>query len=746
MRPVLVALAALLWAAPGAGQRIEVRDLRFEGAEPFTPAELASAIATTATTCRNPVYEIFLCPLGIGVEKAYLSAGSLEADALRLKVYYYERGFRDAGIHVDTTRIEDGVDVTFRIRPGQPVRVARIDLQGAPNGISTDPLPIAVGAPFDVVAYEATRDTLLGRLRGSGYARARVLVGYRIERDDPHAADLSYSVVPGRPMRFGAIRVEGTVETSPALVHRMLTFSEGELYDRDALLQSQRNLYGLQIFRHAVVDADIGTPSDSLIPVTIRVAEGNMRRVRAGAGANNVECGTVEGRWTSRNFLGDGRRLSATGRLGNLLIDDCAFLVDERYTSYDDLTGVINLDFSQPWFFGPRNNIGIGLFAERRNVPEVFVRSAAGGYVAVGRSLGGDAALSLSYRPEITELSTHQRGDLFFCVNFVGCTFQDVAVLRDPHTLSPVALSFSVDRTDGLFAPSTGYTLQADLEHAGSYTLSEFAYTRLLGEGIAYLGEPGGVVLATRIRGGIGWAHSGGAGSATLGLNPQKRFFAGGPNSVRGFDQYRLGPTVLGIDAVPYLVRSGDPAGEAPSGAGCSAREVNDLSCDVAGLAASSPALFGLRPSGGEVLLEGNVEIRFPLPILGGKLRGAAFVDAGQVWRTRSDVSLDEILATPGVGLRYYSPIGPIRVDAAFNPRGTQELRVLTTRVEPCLMDEPGCQRVEGPGGSTSTLRNTDMVAPLESAVRFGSELSEMDTVGEFFRRFNLQFSIGQAF
>jgi outer membrane protein assembly complex protein YaeT len=742
----LLATALLLGVVgPVRAQQPEVVGLRFEGTTAFTDEELTAAIATRATRCRNPIYQVLLlCWAGIGEEEVHLEPEELEADAFRLKVYYYERGFREARVFADTARVGDGVVVTFQVDEGRPVRVSAVELEGMPPGVEPGAAPLAVGDPFDVVAYEATRDTLRARLRNNGYARARVLLGYTILRVRPYDATVQYTVSPGPLMRIGRIRVEGAVQTSPELVRRVLTFDEGDRYDRSALLESQRNLYGLRIFRHAIVEDELDEVADSAVPVRVRLAEGDMRRVRLGGGANTIECVNVEGRWLNRNFLGGGRRLTVTGRLGNLLIDRCDFLVDEDRTTFQNLTGLVSVDFSQPWVFGPRNRLGLGLFAERRNVPEVFVRTAAGGYLSVGRDLGTSATLTLAYRPEVTELTTHRGGDLFYCVSFVGCTFQDVQVLRDPHLLSPLTLSFTVDRTNELFAPTEGYVLRADVEHANRYTLSDFAYTRLLGEGSAYVGEADGLVLATRIRGGVGWAHPGGVGSETLGLNPQKRFFAGGPNSVRGFDQYRLGPTVLGIEAVPWLVAEDDPTTSRMEGAGCTADEVNELTCDVSELARRAPELFEQRPAGGEVLLEGNVELRFPLPLLDGKLRGAAFLDAGQVWRARADVALGEIVATPGLGVRYYSPVGPIRVDAAFNPGGVRDLRVLTTRVRECLDVDPECQRVGD--ASRATLKNTDTVAPLVAAVPFGTRLRDIDSVGDLLRRFNLQFSIGQAF
>jgi hypothetical protein len=158
-----------------------------------------------------------------------------------------------------------------------------------------------------------------------------------------------------------------------------------------------------------------------------------------------------------------------------------------------------------------------------------------------------------------------------------------------------------------------------------------------------------------------------------------------------------------------------------------------------------SEALFQRRPVGGEVLLEGNLELRFPLPFPGDRIRGAAFLDAGQVWLRPEDVSLRGLAVTPGVGVRYYSPVGPIRVDAGFDTRGSETLNVLTTRVEECLFTgAPDCQKIEGP--PRQTLRNTGDMVTLDRTVVFGSGLGDMASWGDFFSRFRLHFSIGQAF
>jgi outer membrane protein assembly factor BamA len=179
------------------------------------------------------------------------------------------------------------------------------------------------------------------------------------------------------------------------------------------------------------------------------------------------------------------------------------------------------------------------------------------------------------------------------------------------------------------------------------------------------------VVIATRLR--PGWARAVGAPGSGLGLHPQKRFFGGGPNSVRGVAQYRLGPKLLTIDEGRVVA---DTAGVR---AGCSAGEVRAGAGDVAVLADRAAGEFDVRPVGGAVLLEGNIEARFP--IWSDRLRGAAFLDFGQVWRAFDEVDLRTLAWTPGFGIRYFSPIGPIRIDVGYNPAGTERLSVITTEV-----------------------------------------------------------------
>lgn len=715
----------------------EVLELRFPGARAFDPDLLSSAIVTAATRCRLPGPLAVVCWLGRGVDRQYLDENVLRADAVRLRLFYFQRGYRQAQVQPEVIPKAEGVRVDFRIDEGQPVRVASVELVGPTELLPSDiqrRLALQPGRPFSLLDYEAARDTLVGRLKDRGYARAEVLASYTIPADSPLVARVRYELIPGIRARFGVPEVIGAEKVSPNVVLRMLTFDPGDVYREQELIRSQRNLFGLDIFKHVEIRARPEAMEDSIIPVTVQVNEGNVHRVRLGVGINTIDAVNAEARWTSRNFRGGARRLEVRGQLSNVLASQLREVpaFETGGGVYGKLNGSLAVDFAQPWFFSPLNTFGAGLFFERRSIPDVFVRTAAGGFFSLLRAVSARTSVNLAYRPELTYLETE--GDVFFCANLNACGPEEIRVLKEAHWLAPVTISAVRDHSNSLFSPTSGYILRLEAEHASRVTGSAFAYTRLTGELSEYREIVSGVVVAARVRGGWARAAEGAGTDGAFGLHPQKRFFAGGPNSVRGFAQYRLGPKVLTINAARDLAAPvHDPR---RPGAGCTAASINDGSCDATALAERHPDRFDVRPVGGGRLLEGNFELRFPL--LGDKVRGAAFVDFGQVWSEDSPVRLGELAWAPGFGVRYMSVIGPIRVDVGYNPGAAERLPVITTGVEPCSVaaGDPTCYAT-GEGGLTG-LRNTNELRPLSIPVALGRR--------SFFDRLQLHLSIGQAF
>ncbi|MGQ0813008.1 MAG: BamA/OMP85 family outer membrane protein, partial [Gemmatimonadota bacterium] len=585
-RAAMFLLLSAILARPAFSQDpAEVRKIGFAGAKSFDEELLRAAIISDQTRCNL----FLLCWFGTGIDRSYVDEIGLRGDLVRLRMFYYQRGFREAKVRLDTLASGDRLEISFAIDEGRPVRVSAIEVTG--GGVIGGGLPLAVGQPFSLLAYEAARDTLTARLANQGYARAEVLANYTIPRDSQYSARVGFEVIAGERLRFGEITINGAESVSPAVVRRMLTFGSGDYYSYHDVLRSQRNLFGLETFRHVEIRADVNATADTLVPVVAQVNEGNLHRVRFGVGMSTAEFISTEGVWTSRNFLGGARRLEARARLYNVLSDVLHYVPGFENTRdpYNDLSGLVSVDFSQPWFFDALNSFNAGAYAERRSLPDIFVRNARGGYFNFTRSLGAGESFAIGYRPELTELSAG--GDPVFCVNFVACGSDEIRVLRDPHWLSPLAFAYARDRSNSLFAPTGGYIVRFDGEYAAQAVGSDFTYSRLIAEITDYSQLARGVVLAARVR--PGWARALGGPGQGLGLHPQKRFFGGGPNSVRGFAQFRMGPKLLTVDATEFLIEH------------CSAEQINSGSCDVALLADTLPGRFEVRPVGGAAILEG---------------------------------------------------------------------------------------------------------------------------------------------
>ena len=728
-----LSLAFGLAGAPASAQvRPEVADVTFQGNQAFPSDSLAWAIVTRGTECRSVVFAPF-CWAGadFAIRRAYLPRRDFPLDQLRLQIWYQRRGYREASIDTATAVGEDGrVRVNFIVDEGRPVLVDSIAYFGAEEVDAPDlfrDLSLQVGDPLSTLAADATRDTLTRRLANLGYARVEVLRSFFIPRADPYAARVTYDIATGPRTRYGHVSVAGNDNLSESTVLRTVQFRAGDLYRISQLQGAQARLFGLEIIRSAAVVPDFTTGPDSVIPVQVSIVEGEPHRVRAGAGWSTSECLDVDSRWVSRNFMGGGRRLQVRGRVSNILARDFQDILcwDSGTGVFASLNWSLSTDFSQPWIFSTRNAFRASVYAERQSVPDAFIRRAVGLSLALTRAIGPRTPLTLFYKPDLSRL---EAAEILFCTSFLICSPEDIAILQGANWLSPVGLNLTRDATNNLLNPSRGYSMLIDLEHAEPWTGSDFAYTRILGEVARFGRVSDGVVLAARIRG--GWVQAGAFSELLTGqegveiVHPQKRFYAGGANSVRGYAQGRLGPRVLFTPPEDLL----DSAG-----AGCSPESIQDLSCDAS---AMQDDKFQPRPTGGNIDFEGNLEARFSL---GRTVQGAIFTDVGQVWGDLDPVTLSTVRVTPGVGIRYLSPIGPLRVDLAYRTAGGEYLPVVTRQVRPFDPDsdnknDPDCL------GADCTYLKTETLAILTPRVLFD------DSPPMSLRRWQLHISIGQAF
>ena len=750
-------LGAQLQRSPVEQERPEVKKLVLAGVTAVDRQELERSIATDQSECVNLLLKVLFCwftHAPVFWERYHLDREEMRRDLLRIRVFYWKRGYRHTEVDTLVTANGDGVTVTFNIRENEPTRISRLTVLWDSTTITTRMMRrlvrLRAGDPLHMLAHDTTRVLLTAEMWEKGYPDAIVDTTVTVDTAR-RRADVRIAVAPGRRATVGTITVIGNDEIAARTIVNTLTLETGKLFRRSDVLQSQRNLYESNLFRQAIVE--IPPQADTVKDVVIRVTEAPLHEARFGGGFNTIEFFQVDGRFTHYNILGGARRLDVTGVVGNLFARPLSgrgifrTLGDPRPgeeidAAYFKPTWSVSADFKQPAFLQrPENALGIGAFAHRRSAPQVYIDRGYGTNLVYTRNLAERAQASATYRFELTRVEAN---DVYFCVNFGVCDDSTVALLRRTQRLSPAFLSYQRDRTDEPFNPTTGYIVRADLEHASSFTASQYRYNRAFADGAIYWPvrrsrlrgwasssvspAVATTVLAAHLRLGLVRPLSSTAHDASV-IHPRKRFYAGGSQSVRGFGENMLGPRVLTVDPIALDALAGCDVSTPQSAAAC---DPNAAHVET-GRPISDNEFFP-RPLGGTSVAEASVELRFPV---WRKITGAVFVDGAIVGQAAIEGFEDVVniasfrqgtaALTPGFGARYHTRVGPVRIDLGYNPTTTETHPVVT---EVCAV------RVPSP---TDCLPPDRLIVPLRTERRLTGGST-------FFQRLTLHLSIGQAF
>ncbi len=670
----------------------EVVDLRFQGVKALKVEELRESIITGESHCKSFIFKpvCWINKSRYFYEREYLDRDELVRDLLRMRVFYWKRGFRET--QVDTAIVARGrkkVAVTFLVDEGPPTTVSDVSVTQTNPVLSGRDIErrtlLKRGDPLNMIKLDSMRVRLEQSLWDRGYADAIVDTSVTISRDGS-SAQVAINMNPRWRTTIDSIHVHGNKGVSERTIRRSLTFEEGDLFLRSDLLRSQRNLYESNLFRRAVIQlaTDETTGVDSTKIVDITVQESPPREARLSFGFTTSDFLQAEGRFTHYNFTGGARRLTVTGAVGNLLAEQLndKLIFSDNYVNvgsdrgrYFAPTYNASAEMQQPWFGSARNALALSVFTHRRSAPGIYVDRGYGTSATFTREVMLRAPASLNYRFEVT---TVEAGDVYFCVNFGVCDRPTLDALKGHQRISPLTLTGNVDRTNDPFSPNRGYRGRAALEHASGFTFSDYRFNRASSEAAAFMPIRKRGALAGRVR--LGWvkgvASTGEAVGGFLGdevLHPRTRFFAGGAQSVRGFGENQLGPRVLTVSAAE--LRAGKLSKDGPLAC---PEATPIMQCDPNSVAYQDED-FQPRPLGGNTVAEANVELRFPV---WNQLSGAVFIDAGIVTQNL-DRSLPGSRAgiTPGFGVRYRSPVGPIRVDIGINPGRAERLPVISEEI-----------------------------------------------------------------
>jgi translocation and assembly module TamA len=493
------------------------------------------------------------------------------------------------------------VAVSFSL--GTLYHLRRIDIDGeVPPPINArDTLGLTTGQPAVAANVLAGGARLLSALQEQGYAFAQVDPPIAYEAADAPVLDLSFHVTAGSKVRIGAIHVEGLQRVHESLVRRRLLLHRGDLYKPSAIEAARHDLLGMNVF--AQVSVQVGSKADESgdVPITFKLRERLRHSINLAAAYSSDLGGSGGVTWTDRNVFGNAEQLSVAANLTNLGGSDTTG------TGYDT-----SVKYLIPDFLHRDQSLQFAVSAIKQQL-QAYDQTAQTASVTLSRKLS--SVWTVSAGLSATDETILQVVNAL--PNSSGVIVPDTA--KFDYTLIAVPFKVIYDSTNlptALEDPRHGFrgslTLTPTL--AIGHPNATFLITTLSLATYFDLNNllpiaPGRSVLAARALAGVA------EGAGELSLPPDQRFYAGGTSTIRGYGYQLVGPMFPNTD----------------------------------------------NPTGGTAITTGGLEFRQRLYTNWGFV---AFVDAGQVSASLKPLP-DDIRVGAGAGVRYYTPIGPIRFDLA---------------------------------------------------------------------------------
>lgn len=567
-------------------EQLEVASVSLEGVESVDGEAMKRVIATQASSWLP------------WADPRYFDPEAFEVDLRRIVAYYRDRGFPDATVVSHDVVVDENdrsVAVTIRVEEGDPILVEEVLVEGVevltPRQAQRlrDGLALAAG---DVAAQQPLLEGVeqtANALKNEGFAYADV----RLAREDvaPKRLRVRYVADPGPRTVFGEIEITGNSSVADAIVRRHLAYRPGQLFQLDAVRESQQQLHGLELFQFATIEPiESGQPID--VPTRVTVAEGDHRRLQFSLGWGTEEKARGEASWRHVNFYGAARTLAARGKWSSL-----------------DRGG--ELDFRQPYFFTPE--VALSLNGHVWYAEELAYRAQSeGGRLGFDGRISTTATWSAAYTHEFTSTRIQPEA-------LNDPTLRDtlIALGLDPTTgqqdgvLTAISGAFQHNTTNNRLDPRNGYSVSVGAEHAGTWLPGDYNYNSVSTDARRYLPVGNRLVLAGRV-----YAATIDPVGSDDDVPFFKRHFLGGSTSLRGWGRFEVAPL---------------------SGSGL--------------------------PLGGFTLLQTSLEVR---TLVWRSLGVVLFLDAGDVWEDPWQFLLGELRYDAGPGFRYVTPVGPLRVDLAY--------------------------------------------------------------------------------
>lgn len=440
---------------------------------------------------------------------------------------------------------------------------------------------------------------------GYPYARTRIDIDTLI---DQNRADVVFFIESDSLVHYGDINVYGADKFDPSLVKRELTFQKGDTYRRKDILESQKRLLGTGYYLTLRLDSekpDSAENYDRLNPdfiLNLRERRPQYVSFRTGAEQDSIKdlIWSVGASWGKRNFLKSRTlELSARGTF-------------EIFTDWRLLEHVYRTSISEPWFLGLKMPLTLAIQLEPGVPAPVQPYKIERWSVTANttRKIGEKLKLMTGLQYEqlrIYDISTEMAE-------------QEIKQEEGISVRRKFYFNAIRDSRNSIFIPTRGSVTTFRFDYVGGFLGGDDSFYLLEAGWAKYQKAWPGWISATRIKSGVVREMKG-----SPSVPVEDRFYIGGANTIRGYDEKELGP--------------------------------RDDSGNVIG---------------SNLIVIFNQEFRFPLI---SKFWGSLFVDVGNGYRGRDYIKWDNLAITYGIGIQFISPAGPIRLDYARKVREVSDLR-----------------------------------------------------------------------
>ncbi len=608
--------------------RFKVKEVAFKGNKHFTAKELQSHVS---------------------VEEAnwfFLSHGKYSQQLVRASVKnltdtYRAAGYSQAQVVPNVSAKKGKIDITFQVTEGPLTVVQNLTIEGnetvpetqfAPNGLNLGP-----GKPYSQELVAKDRSLIIAHYLTAGYLNASFRARAKPAHGKPNQMDVVYQIGEGPRVITAEIITDGRAHTDQSLINRQVRISSGQPLSENAMLSSESRLYNEDIFDWAEIDPKRAITDQTSEDVVVKVHERKRNSIVYGFGfqvlnrGGAIPSGTVavpglppvglpanfatsqktywgpDGtfEYTRRNMRGRAETLNFSGFAGRL---------DQRGA----------LTYSDPYLFGTSWRGSAILSGEHDSQNPIFTDRLGNIGYEFSRAIGKTAEnkktthIFLRYNFQLTRVSNLLIPELV------------PANQLNVH-LSTLTANWVHDTRDNVLDAHRGIYQNVAVSASPYWLGSNFSFGQITAQTAYYKNlHSTGIIWANSIRVGLEQAFAGSE------VPLSSRFFAGGGSTLRGFPLDGAGPQ----EVIPACGNPSDPAT-------CTKITV---------------------PRGGNELLILNSELRFPLNTIKEGLGIVTFYDGGNVFPTIGFHDFTSLYSNNvGIGFRYATPVGPIRIDIGRN-------------------------------------------------------------------------------